>query len=415
MKFHKIFCILSVLIIISSCSKKEHAYSFLSEDIYITENYSNQNLNGHTIYITKNNIELANLYNGNITITAGVKTGTITIRNSSIENMIVESKATVILDEATSIKKLYIKANAKITSTKTLENKYSKSKSKLSRRENSLQPVISEVEIEYGYKPLFEGGNIEKVTNLPKSEIVISDKSEAVIKKIENPVAEEKTYLAVDSEYNGNGTKINIYNRPKDAEYMQIYKTNKGSYPQQIAWFDSNATWEPEQIKRFKKDSFTYEYLDAGNEYTFIVNYLKKQGTSGNNFSIICSAEVKVVPEKGQSFIFDKDNINLQVDSQTSVANWENPPKINSKPGSIIQYSLNCGDWKYFGHRICDTESPEVFSAFNIYNDMNYIDSKLYNESKVFISVEYKYDGFIWNLFTTDSFDYDITKARKFQ
>lgn len=412
MKFQKILYILLVLIVFSSCAKKEQFFSFLSEDIYVAENISNVNLNGHTVYITKNNVELVNLYNGNIIVTNKVGAGTVIIRNSSIENMIIESKASVILDEATSIKKLSVKANAKFTSTKTLENKYSKYKSKSSQSDTSLQPVICEVEIEYGCKPLFEGGNIENVTTLPKSEIVISDKSEAVIKQVEKSAEKEKLILVSDSEYQGNGAKIDIYNRPSEAEYMQIYKTTEGSYLQQIAWFDSNATWEPKQIERFKKDSFTYEYLDAGKEYTFIVNYLKKQGTSGSNFSIISSAEIKVVPEKGQAFTFDKENISLKVDMETGIAKWENSPKLNTKPGSIIQYSLNWGDWKYFGHRIRNAESSEAFSAFDIYKEMDYIDSKLYDGTKAFISVEYKYDGFVWNLYTSDIFDYDITKAK---
>lgn len=412
MKCRKIFRILLLFIIFTSCSKKNVPFSFLTEDIYITESISNQNLNGHTVYVTKNNIELTNLYNGNITITNNVGAGTVTIRNSSIENMVIESKASVILDEATSIKKLSVKSNAKITSTKTLENKYSKHKTKFTQSESSLQPVISEVEIEYGCKPLFEGGNIENVTTLPKSEIVISGKSEAIIKKVEKSVENEKTYLVADSEYNGNGAKIDIYNRPADAEYMQIYKNSQGSYMQQIAWFDSHATWEPEQIERFKKDSFTYEYLDAGKEYTFIVNYLKKQGTSGSNFSIVSSAEIKVVPQKGQAFTFDKENISLKIDTETGIAKWENSPKLNTKSGSIIQYSLNCGDWKYFGHRIRNAQTSEAFSPFDIYKEIDYIDSKLYDGTKAYISVEYKYDGFVWNLYTSDIFDYDITKAK---
>lgn len=363
--------------------------------------------------MSKNNIELANLYNGNIVITENVGAGTVTVRNSSIENMTVESKASVILDEATSIKKLSIKANAKITSTKTLENKYSKHKTRTTQNESSLQPVISEVEIEYGLKPLFEGGNIGNVTTLPKSEIIISDKSEAVIKKIESPENEKKTYLSSDSEYKGDGIKINIFNRPDNAEYMQIFKTSEGSFLQQIAWFDSNAVWDPDQIERFKKDSFTYEYLDAGKEYTFLVNFLKKQGTGGNNFSIISSAEIKVIPEKGQEFTFDKENINMKIDSETGIVKWESIPKINTMPGSNIQYTLNCGDWKYFGHRIRNAEKPEAFYPFNIYTEMDYIDSKLYNGTKVFISVEYRYNGYVWNLYETDPFDYDLTKVKK--
>lgn len=412
MKFQKIFCILSVLMILTSCAKKAQNYGFLSEDVYASENFSNLNLNGHTINVTKNNITLANLYNGNVVITDEVGAGTVIIKNSSIENMIIESKASVILDEATSIKKLRIRGNAKITSTKTLENKYTKHKVKSVQSGSSLQPLISEVEIEYGCKPLFEGGNIENVTTLPKSEIVISTKSEAVIKQVEKSAEKEKLILVSDSEYQGNGTKIDIYNRPNEAEYMQIFKNSEGSYMQQIAWFDSNATWEPEQIERFKKDTFTYEYLDAGKEYTFIVNYLKKQGSGGNNFSIISSAEIKVVPKKGQAFTFDRENISLKIDTETSIAKWENCPKFNTKPGSIIQYSLNCGDWKYFGHRIRNAESSQAYSSFDIYKEIDYIDSKLYDGTKAYISVEYKYDGFVWNIYTSDNFDYDITKAK---
>lgn len=410
MKFHKILYILSVLIIFSSCSKKKQEFAFLSEDIYVAENLANLNLNGHTVYVTKNNTTLENLYNGNIVVTNDVGAGTVRLNNSSIENMTVESKASIILDEATLIKKLNIKANAKITSTKTIENKYSKNKT--GKDDINYQPAISEVEIEYGYKPLFEGGNLENVRILPKSELVISDKSETVVKKIERPVEEEKTFLAADPDYKENGVRILVYNRPSEAEYMQIFKNSEGGYMQQIAWFDANATWEPEQIERFKRDFFIYEYLNAGKEYSFLVNYLKKQGNSNSNFSIISSSEIKVIPEKGQEFTFDRENIRFKINSETGIAEWEVSPKLDTKPGSIIQYSLNCGDWKYFGHRIRTTDDPEVYYPFNIYDEMNYIDSRLFNGTEVFIAVEYKYDGFVWNIYTTDSFPYDITKAK---
>lgn len=439
MKIHKTIFFLCMSFFLFSCSKNQPKIEFLTDDIKITENINGKNLNGHTISISKNGLELTNLFNGNITILDETGAGTVTLKNSSIEVLTVESKSTVILDSTTTIKKLIIRDNAKITSTKTLEKKYSKKKDKNPDNYVTQQPVIETVEIDYGLFPLFEGGKIENIVKLAKpetpeettaskevsspvksettkkvdkpAEVVISKQSEAVIQKIETSGTEKKLYLVQDKSYTGDGVKIDVFNRPKETGYMQIYKTNSNYHTDQIAWYSEYAYWEPEQISRYLNDSFTYEYLNAGEKYTFIVNYYK-ENKSRNNFTLVESAKITVIPEKGSEFFFDNINISMSVNSETGIATWNKTPKINSKPGSVLKYSLQWGNWKYFGHLTRFADAPDAFAPIDIYNGMEHIDSTIFQNESVFLNLSYDYNGYTWNIYQTETFAYDISKAK---
>ncbi len=439
MKIHRAIFFLTAVLFLFSCSRNQPKTEFLTEDIQISENLSSKNLNGHTVSISKNGIELVNLFNGNITILKNTGAGTVTIKNSSIDILTVESKSTVILDSTTTVKKLIIRDNAKVTSTKTLEKKYSKRKDRNPENYITQQPVIETVEIEYGLLPLFEGGKIENIVKLAKpeteektviseitteqkktetavktdkpAEVVISKQSEAVIQKIETSGAEEKLYLVQDKSYTGDGVKIDIFNRPPDTGYMQIYKTDSRFHTDQIAWYTEYAFWEPEQISRYRKDSFTYEYLNAGEKYDFVVNYYKENKTR-NTFTLVESSRISVIPESGSEFTFESTGVSMSVNPESGIAEWNKTPEIRIKPGSVLKYSLQWGNWKYFGHLNRKADAPNAYASVNIYQGMEHIDSTLFKNEAVFINLSYEYDGYTWNIYQSDSFEYDISKAK---
>lgn len=420
MKFHKSIIFFTSVLFLFSCSNKQPKIEFLTNDIHLSENLNGKNLNGHTVSISKNGLVLSNLFNGNITILEKAGAGTVTIKNSSIEVLTVESKSTIILDSTTSIKKLIIHDNAKITSTKTLEKKYSKRKDKNPENYSTQQPVIETVEIDYGITPLFEGGKIENIVKLDKTEtpakkdkpaeVVISNQSEAIIQKIESSESEKKLYLVQDKTYKGDGVKIDIINRPENSGYLQIYKTNSRHSTEQIAWYTEHAFWDPEQIERYFRDSFTYEYLNAGEVYTFVVNYYKESKIK-NNYTLVDSYSIAVVPEYGSELFIDKNDISISIDSETGLAKWNKAPVINVKKGAVITYSLQWGNWKYFGHLRRYADSASVYDPINIYKDMSYIDPTAFKNENVFLHVGYDYKGYSWNIYQSEPFDYDISKT----
>lgn len=368
-KFCKILlliCIISLICI--SCSK--NSVQTIDDDVIVTGTLINVNLDGHTVFIEEGSTSFENISNGRIYIQENNKANTVVFKNCQNLDVIVFSKSNLVLDSYTTINRLELNGNARVTH---LHN---------SKKKNQF-PVIQKVIIAAGINPVLEDCNFmsfelkenpvkkEEVASSKSSEKITEEKSDVKsVAKMELPAKKQestepevkKLTLVQDKNYDGNGVKILISNVPEKAVVLTVFLTDDNGKIKQISFMKNTRYGENHEY--FDLGYFIYPFLAAGRSYT--LDFIYKLTDSSDDY--IEKASIKIVPDKGEElFIKSMDKDNFVINPETLTGYFKEKLISNIPQNASITVSVWDLNWTFLGNTTRTLSEKNAYGPYDLY------------------------------------------------
>lgn len=410
----------------------------LTEAKTLTDNeeLDGYDLNGYTVTVKGRNVKLNNVVNGSVIISSKVKDGAVTISGSELTSLTVDSKANIILED-TKINEFEINDNAVIKTRKSSSNQAKFARAAGMIEESSESVKIERTVIKNNVTVEVEGGafdTVEIITGDDGEEdgaLIADNDSTATIRKMlwtdksGNVIDGLQLNLENDESYTGKGAQIKVSGQHKDAEIIELYTVKDGMW-NSVLWAEDSEYNDEATRAKVKANKITYEYLNAGEEYEIIFKYYKhayydRSGNGSDKLTLLNTDVIKVTPSKGRELSFNKEDSIIKVDVATGDITWEETPEIPAKKGAIMSYYLHSIDdedtWRYIGGLDKKVLGEDLFEGVNIYKDFDLYWREKVFQDKVVLTVEYKYDGFKWNIYSgyDEQFIFDSSKFAKLE
>lgn len=216
---------------------------------------------------------------------------------------------------------------------------------------------------------------------------------------------EKKLTLTQDNFYTGNGVKILYTNVPKEASVLEITLRSPRKKAEQISFME-NDTWGKNR-EYFDLGYYTYQFLDAGKEYTFDFVFKSK------NREIVETTSITVVPKKGEEVYIKKINRNnIIINPETLECVFEDVSLPKLPEDARICVSMWTSTWQYIGYMYRQFSEIKNLGPYNFYKDIDYSSPSidLSSVKKVLFQFYFAYECYEWNFFVSDTFTFSQDK-----
>lgn len=385
-KFCKIFILLCIISLICiSCSK--NLVQTIDGDVTVTGPLTNVDLGGHTVFVKEGSTSFENIFNGRIYIQKNNQANTVVFKNCKNLDVIVFSKSNLVLDSYTTINRLELNGNARVTH---LHN---------SKKKNQF-PVIQKVIIAAGINPVLEDCNFMSF-ELKENPVKKEERTEPEVKKLT---------LVQDKNYDGNGVKILISNVPEKAEVLTVFLTDVNKQVKQISFMKNTKYGENHEY--FNLGYFIYPFLKAGSSYT--LDFIYKLTDDSDDY--IEKASINVVPEKGEElFIKSMTKDNLVMNPETLTGYFKEKLISNIPEDAVVRISVWDSDWTFLGSTTRSLSERNAYGPYDLYNDIDYTYARedLNSITDVVVRFFINYECFSWQFFSSEKLSFSAEKITK--